>query len=72
MAGSNIQRSLAGRMPVGAGASCRERLIRLKPGLLSSDGWMKHSTFINWLTAVRRLKPGLLSGDGWIEHSTLH
>jgi hypothetical protein len=24
-------------MPAGAGASCRERLIRLKPGLLNGD-----------------------------------
>jgi hypothetical protein len=28
-------------------ASCRERLIRLKPGLLSGAIWMKHATFIS-------------------------
>jgi hypothetical protein len=50
-------------MPAGTIAYCRERLIRLKPGLPIGDGWMKHSTFINWLTAVRRLKPGLLKND---------
>jgi len=28
-------------------ASCRERLIRLKPGLLNGDIRMKHATFIS-------------------------
>ncbi|MFP4441316.1 MAG: hypothetical protein ACLFVO_29135, partial [Chloroflexaceae bacterium] len=30
-----------------AGASCRERMIRLKPGLLNGDIRMKHATFIS-------------------------
>jgi hypothetical protein len=39
--------AFAGWIPVGAVAYCRERLIRLKPGLLTGDIWMKHSTFIS-------------------------
>jgi hypothetical protein len=45
--------ALAGAMPAGAAAYCQERLIRLKPGLLSGDIWMKHSTFIIRAPGVR-------------------
>jgi hypothetical protein len=34
-------------MPAGAGASCRERLIRLKPGLLNGDIGIDFSMFIS-------------------------
>jgi hypothetical protein len=34
-------------MPAGAAASCPENLIRLKPGLLSGDIWIKKATFIS-------------------------
>jgi hypothetical protein len=33
-------------MPAGIVAYCRERLIRLKPGLLSGDIGMKNAMFI--------------------------
>jgi len=34
-------------------AYCRERLIRLKPGLLSGDIWINFSMFISRLDACR-------------------
>jgi len=53
----------------GAAAYCGERLIRLKPGLLSGDSWLTCSNFISrWISAevaaycgerLIRLKPGL-------------
>jgi hypothetical protein len=34
-------------VPAGAGAYCRERLIRLQPGLRSGDVRIKNSNFIS-------------------------
>jgi hypothetical protein len=36
-------------MPAEAAVYCRERLIRLKPGLLSGNIWIKKSNFIRRL-----------------------
>jgi hypothetical protein len=39
-------------VPAGVAASCRERPIRLKPGLQSSDVWLYHANcFSRWVPA---------------------
>ncbi|MFP4438670.1 MAG: hypothetical protein ACLFVO_15620, partial [Chloroflexaceae bacterium] len=68
----NISTSSAGGLPAEAAASHRERLIRLKPGLLSGATWMNISTSsdggmpagaaASHRERLIRLKPGLLNG----------